>query len=80
MAPTITTPKRTNGVAGQIAYTTTVTYEDEAPRDVTFVGNVYGGPVVMVTQASNGRETQTFVTDPGRFGDFGPEWVRRFFA
>ena len=32
-------------------------------RQVEFVGSIYSGPVVMVTEHS-----QTFVTDPGRFG------------
>lgn len=73
--PTLSTIKRTNGVAGQIAYDVTVTYPGETPAPVAFVGSVYGGPVVMVAY---GR--QTFVTDPSRFGTFSPEWVRRFFA
>lgn len=32
---------------------------------------------VMVTA---GFPEGVFVTDPGRFGEFGPEWIRRFFA
>jgi hypothetical protein len=66
--------KRTNGIAGQVQYTASVQYPDEERSSVSFVGSVYGGPVVMVTPAG----VQVFVTDPGRFGDFGPEWVRRF--
>lgn len=78
--PTITLSGITKqtGVAGQIAYSVTVTYENEEPYDVRFIGSVYGGPVVMET---NGR--QTFVTNPDRFGDFSEkpvEWVRKFFA
>ena len=67
--------KRTAGVAGQFGYTVPVTYPDEPTELVTFVSSVYGGPVIML---SHGH--QTFVTDPGRFGEFSPEWVRRFFA
>jgi hypothetical protein len=75
--PELGTIKRTNGVAGQIAYTVTVIYEGEPPAPVTFVGSVYGGPIVMVTTGNPGG---TFVRNPERFGSFGPEWVRRFFA
>lgn len=55
-----------------------IQYPDEPASRVEFVGpsaSVGGpGPVVVVM-----RGYQTFVTDPDRFGDFGPEWVRRFF-
>lgn len=64
------------GVAGQVSYSVTVTYPGESPETVTFVSSVYGGPVVMVTPSL----AQTLVTDPERFGTFGPEWVRRFFG
>ncbi len=76
--PTVTNVKRHAGIAGQFAVTATVTYAGEKPETIRFVGSVYGdgGPVVMVTPA--GREL--FVTDSGRFGEFGAEWVRRFFA
>ena len=37
-------------------------------------------PVVMITTAASGDETQVFVDDPARFGTFGPEWVRQFFG
>lgn len=63
------------GIAGQFPVTARVGYTDEAPREVTFVGSVYGGPVVMDSGTG-----QVFVTDPSRFGKFGVEWVRRFFG
>lgn len=67
---------QTSGIAGQVAYTATVQYEGEEPSSVTFIGqkNSYG-PVVMVTTGG-----QVFVTEPGRFGKFCAEWVRRFFT
>jgi hypothetical protein len=74
-APHIYYVRKRAGIAGQFAVDARVGYQDEAPRDVTFVGSVYGGPVVM---QSDGRET--FVSDPGRFGEFGTDWVRRFFG
>ncbi len=68
--------RRENGLAGQVSYTVMVTYPGEKASAVQFVGSCYGGPVTMVTE----RGGQTFVDDPARFGEFGPEWVRRFFA
>lgn len=65
-----------DGVAGQRIVTAVVQYPDEKPTDVTFVGSVYGGPVVMVSGDSG---TETFVTEPSAFGTFGAEWVREFF-
>lgn len=67
---------RRNGIAGQIEVIAAVEYPAEEIRIVTFVGSVYGGPVVMVTE----NNTQVFVKDPSRFGEFGLEWAERFFA
>jgi len=65
-----------NGPAGQISYTA-----ETADGPLTFVGSVYGGPIVMVTSSG----AQTYVSDPGRFADsrkFGnlldEQWVRNF--
>jgi len=69
--------KRSNGVAGQVSYTVEVTYPDEDTSPVTFVGSVYGGPVVMLTES---MPEGVFVNDVERFGVFGPDWVRRFFS
>lgn len=68
--------KRERGVAGQVSYSAAVRYPGETVSIVSFVGSVYGGPVVMVTPSG----AQTFVTDPSRFGEFGEEWVKRFFT
>ncbi|GAC1533604.1 MAG: hypothetical protein NVS3B1_27980 [Marmoricola sp.] len=76
MSPTVSKVKKQAGIAGQFAVTAEVTYEGEAPETITFVGSTYGGPVVMVTPAG----TQTFVSEPGRFGPFGTKWVEKFFA
>lgn len=75
MSPTLGNIKRKNGVAGQVSWSTTVSYPGEDPATITFVGSTYGGPVVMVV-----GDRQTFVTDPSRFGPFGAQWVRNFFA
>lgn len=77
MTPTLGRIRRTNGVAGQFAYTVQARYSDEDAHPVQFVGSSYGGPVVMITDAF---PQGVFVTDPGRFGTFSPAWVRRFFG
>ena len=69
--------KKTAGLAGQVRYTAVVRYPGEDNSTVSFVGSSYGGPVVMITE---GWPDGIFVTDPGRFGTFGPEWVKRFFG
>ena len=74
--PKLGTIRRRNGVAGQYSLSVTVTYPDEPSGVVTFVGSVYGGPVVMQTP---GLPDGVFVSSPERFGRFGTEWVRRFF-
>ena len=53
-----------------------VQYPDEEPMRVHFAGpSGRVGPVVMI---ANGA--QMFVSDPARFGPFGEDWVRKFFA
>lgn len=75
--PVLSVVTRHAGIAGQVSYSVAVTYDGEDPSVATFVGSTYGGPVVMVTP---GNPAGVFVTDPERFGKFGPEWVRRFFG
>lgn len=77
MNPQIANVRCRVAIADQIGCSVDVTYPGEPTETVIFVGTATGvGPVVMVSP--NG--TQVFVTDPGRFGTFGPEWVRRFFG
>lgn len=75
VTPTVTKMRRHRGLAGQFGLQVTVTYPGEDPKIVEFVGSSYGGSVLMVTDAD-----QVWVSEPDRFGPFGPEWVRRFFA
>lgn len=76
--PRILKVSRGKTFAGQRSITAEVQYPGEAPSRVEFVGPSGGGsgPVVMIYGE---KRNQTFVTDPSRFGDFGPDWVRRFF-
>ena len=75
VTPTVTKLFQRKGVAGQFSVQCTLIYPGEDPHIVEFVGSVYGGPVLMVTDHG-----ETWVTDPGRFGSFGKAWVRKFFA
>jgi hypothetical protein len=74
--PRVLKVSRGKTFAGQRSITADVQYSGEPLSHVEFVGPSGGGsgPVVMVV-----RGHQTFVRDPSRFGDFGPEWVKRFF-
>lgn len=90
---TFTTPRRRNGVAGQIAVETTVTYTYDSidggppivdePHQVSLVGSAFGGPVLLVTGPS--PEQQIFVSDAvvERIGfafELDPvSWARAFF-
>jgi hypothetical protein len=65
--------RKSAGIAGQFSVTADVEYPGEPRRALTFVGSTYGGPVVMQTAGM-----ETFVREPGRFGKFGTDWVRRF--
>lgn len=73
--PTVTNVRRHAGIAGQFSVTATVQYEGEPAERVEFIGSVYGGPVVMVLPSG----IQTFVSEPQRFGEFGADWVGRFY-
>lgn len=59
------------GIAGQVAYSV-----QTASGRLTFVGSVYGGPVVMVLPGGG----EHFVTDPQRFGKFDKAWVKAFMS
>lgn len=72
-SPQIHRVRRHAGIAGQFSVSADVTYPDEPQSNIEFVGSTYGGPVVMRTGT-----LEAFVSDPGRFGKFGEDWVRRF--
>lgn len=74
--PTLGEIKRCFSVAGELSYKVEVMYDGEPTSLVEFVGSEYGWPVVMVMPSG----VQRLVRDPERFGEFGPEWVRRFFT
>lgn len=77
--PEVLRVKRKNGVGGQFQVTAHVQYGETSPDPVSFVGSVYGGPVVMVDFSG----VQHIVSSPDRFGDFSTdweEWVYRFFG
>lgn len=74
---TIDSMTRTKGIAGQFAIDVAVTYPNEHVMHVRFVGSIYGGPIVMVTEREPRGE---FVAYPSRFGNvLNDDWVRAFF-
>ena len=76
LTPTVDRLAVAHGIAGQLAVTAHIRYGHAPVEPTTFVGSRYGGPVIMITPDGQ----QVFVVDPGRFGAFGREWVRRFYA
>ena len=76
--PTLGPIKRHNGIAGNYAYSVTVQYPNEEPRNTVFYGSAYGSPGPVVIEDTFG---QMFVTSPERFGPrLTADWVRAFFA
>ena len=75
ISPTLSGLRRYNGTAGQFSLAVEVTYPGEEARTVEFVGSIYGGPVLMLTDTA-----EVWVSEPGRFGTFGKAWVKKFFA
>jgi hypothetical protein len=76
--PIVHRVKRVSAIAGQTQYSATVQYPNEDAMTVSFVGMLGSDDGVVVHIGPGGQ--QGFVTNPGRFGPFGAEWVRRFFA
>lgn len=78
-APTVLAVKRAPGIAGQYSIDATVQYPGEDPSTVSFVGSVYGGPIVTVTPTGTQMFVAAAVTD--RLGSqLSESWVRRFFG
>ena len=70
---------RHNGIAGQFSYSVMTTYPGEPSARVEFVGSVYGGTIIMVTDAGTQIPISSRVTD--RIGStLDPAWIRSFFA
>lgn len=66
------------GIAGQVAVSAQVSYHDGSPHHVTFVGSVYGGPVVMVTGYGSHFIDRAVVERCG--SELNIDWVMRFFG
>ena len=81
MSPEVISVRKVcKGVTGMVGIKATVQYLDQEPEATMFYGypKEYG-PVVMEWHGINGR-TQVFVSDAGRHGAFGTQWVRNFYA
>jgi len=69
---------RETGIAGQFSLTAAVRYPGEGFESVTFVGNVYGGPIIMILPSGTQTYVSREVTD--RIGaELTKEWIARFF-
>jgi hypothetical protein len=45
----------------------------------TFSGNIFVGPVALVSITEDGRREDELIREPRRFGEFAsPDWIRRF--
>jgi hypothetical protein len=80
MAPNILSVRKHKGIAGQYELAVRVQYPGESVESVSFVGDVYGGPIVMVTPGiPGGVFVSPRVTD--RIGTtLDTAWVHRFFG
>lgn len=75
--PNISTVTGLGMMAANRAYSVNVTYPGATMHRTVFVGPTSEhGLVVMILPGG----MQTFVPDPSRFGPFGKNWVRRFYA
>lgn len=78
-SPRVLSVTRSAGVAGSFALRVLVQYPGEAAEVSTFVGSVYGGPIVLVLPSGLQSFVSSAVTD--RIGsELNAEWVARFFA
>jgi hypothetical protein len=71
--------RNVRGIAGAYSISADVKYPGEDTERVTFLGSVYGGPIVMITPAGHQIIVSSVVMD--RCGSILSEgWVRAFFA
>ena len=80
-APAVKSIRR-EATESQVAYHVRVQHLDGVTYSVTFISSpqftARDWTVASVTMITEGA--QIVVDEPGRFGRFSPEWVRRFFA
>lgn len=76
--PRILKIENLGAMADRRAFLVKIQYPGEKPTRVTFTGpsQFIVGPVVMIMA----KGQQEPVRDPGRFGRFGRDWIRKFFA
>jgi hypothetical protein len=70
--------KYLGNIARSTVYGVTVTFPNSFPKYYQFVGPQRGpGPVVML---SYGGTHERDIFRPGRYGKFGPDWIRNYFS
>jgi hypothetical protein len=72
---------RVAGEGGHISYHVDVETSESVAWQCTFRGNIFVGPVVLISAADNGQSCTVVIDDPRRFGEFATEdWIRRFYG
>ncbi|GAB7066782.1 hypothetical protein H7J06_28450 [Mycobacterium hodleri] len=77
--PTVRNFRRVAGQAGHVNYYVEVQADGDDSRHLVFAGNIFVGPVVVISTDAEGRSTHEVVDHPRRFGEFvSSDWVDRF--
>jgi hypothetical protein len=72
---------RKAGEAGHVDYHVDVQIGGGSMRHFTFSGNIFVGPVALVSITEDGRREGELMREPRRFGEFAsPDWIRRLLA
>jgi hypothetical protein len=72
---------RKAGEAGHVDYHVDVQTGAGLVRHFIFSGNIFVGPVALVSITEDGRREDELIREPRRFGEFvSPDWIRRFLA
>lgn len=70
---------RIAGEGGHISYHVEIQTRDGSARECTFSGNMFVGPVVLISTDADGESCSALIDEPRRFGEFvNKEWVLRF--
>lgn len=80
MGATVRKVTRTAGEGGHVTYDVDVEAPNDSVQHFEFSGNMFVGPVLLVTRSHDGHSSATVIDDPRRFGEFAAEdWVHQFF-
>ena len=72
--------RRIAGDGGNISYHVGIQTSAGTALQCSFSGNMFVGPVVLISSSEDGRACEVVIDQPRRFGEFATEqWVRSFF-